>query len=69
MYYCTLIFQLIYTALDLLMVFGNWNFMMQNAIGLGTLFIALPYILVAFFILAFYVSYKAYSLFKQEYIN
>jgi hypothetical protein len=64
MFYCTLIFQLIYTAIDLLMLWARWGMMNTG----GMLFWELVlYSMLGFLIWAFYASYRAYSLFKKEY--
>lgn len=66
MFFCTLIFQLIYTAIDLLILWASWSGLQQRAGG-SFFFQFILWSMVIVLTLAMYYSYRAYSLFKKEY--
>lgn len=66
MFFCTLIFQLIYTAIDLLILWASWSGLQQKAGG-SFFFQFVLWSMVIVLTLSMYYSYRAYSLFKKEY--
>ena len=59
---------MIYVGIDMLMLMANWQNYMAMTSG-NFILTTMVYIMAIFYVFALYVSYKAYSCFKKEYIN
>ncbi|TNV72063.1 hypothetical protein FGO68_gene13699 [Halteria grandinella] len=70
MFHCTVMFQLIYFCINLLMLMASWGNMMAVAdYYYGYFGQALVFSLLVFYIAGTILTYKAYVAFKREYIN
>lgn len=70
MFYCQVMFQLIYFGIGLLMLMASWGNMIAAAdYYYGFIGQAMVYTLLVFYIYGTYASYKAYVAFKKEYVN
>lgn len=66
MHFCNLIFQQVYTALDLIIVLSSWN-RIQLMIADSPLKQIMFYTMVVILIVAVFIQYKAYACFKEKY--
>lgn len=70
MFHCTLIFQIIYFCIDLLMLMAAWSNMIAMASSqYGFIGESMVYCLLVFYVVGLFISYRAYQAFKKEYIH
>jgi hypothetical protein len=66
MHFCNLIFQQIYTVLDLVIILSGWNqisYIISDSTIKQIMFYTMLFILIASVI----IQYRAYSCFKEKY--
>jgi len=66
MHFCNLMFFMIYCGLDLLIILFSFGAM--NAIfGRNPFTMMLFYAMTAYFVIAFYIAFRAYQCFKKQF--